>query len=56
MVRWTADSVGPRWTANRGRGGASPPRGHWSSPVTDVEDEPVKAVLGSCSPVMEEWQ
>jgi hypothetical protein len=23
-VRWTADNAGPRWTADRGRGGASP--------------------------------
>jgi hypothetical protein len=24
---WTADSAGPRWTTDRGRGGASPARG-----------------------------
>jgi hypothetical protein len=23
-VRWTADSTGPRWTTDRGRGGTSP--------------------------------
>ncbi len=26
-MRWTADSAGPRWTADRGRGGASPAHG-----------------------------
>jgi hypothetical protein len=31
-------------------------RGHWSSPVTEGEDEPVEAVLGRCSLVTEEWQ
>jgi hypothetical protein len=30
MVRWTADSAGPRWTADRGRGGASPTCGAWA--------------------------
>jgi hypothetical protein len=30
--------------------------GSWSSPVTEGEDEPVEAVLGKCSRVMEEWQ
>jgi hypothetical protein len=36
--------------------GAVAPRGRWSSPVTEGEDEPVEAVLGRCSPVTEEWQ
>jgi hypothetical protein len=30
---WTADSAGLRWTVDRGRGGASPACGRWSSPV-----------------------
>jgi hypothetical protein len=27
MARWTADRADPRWTADRGRGGASPAHG-----------------------------
>jgi hypothetical protein len=60
MVRWTADSAGPRWTADRGCGGASPVcgGGRWSSPVLTGdggEDKSVEAVLGRCSPVTEGW-
>jgi hypothetical protein len=32
-VRWAVDSADPWWIADRGRGGASPVRGRWSSPV-----------------------
>jgi hypothetical protein len=31
-------------------------RGCWSSPVMEGEDEPGEAVLGRCSPAMEEWR
>jgi hypothetical protein len=48
---WTADSASPRWTTDKGHSGASPVHAGDGG-----EDEPVEAVLGSCSPVTEEWQ
>jgi hypothetical protein len=55
---WTGGAPGStvdRGGADRGSGGASPVRRHWSSPVME-EDEPVEAVLGRCSPVPGQWR
>jgi hypothetical protein len=57
-VRWTADSASPRWTADRGRGGALLARGAQALELAGDggKDEPVEVVLGRCSPATERWR